>query len=123
MPLSEHEQRMLEQMERALYEEDPRFAATIRDTTPTSRARRGAGVGVLIAALGIVAMIAGLVANLPIVSVLGFVGVLAGTYTAIRGIASEGREERRSSGGRQSGFLRNAEDRFNQRREGGPERP
>ncbi|MEW2633449.1 DUF3040 domain-containing protein, partial [Streptomyces sp. NPDC048389] len=26
MPLSEHEQRMLEQMERALYAEDPKFA-------------------------------------------------------------------------------------------------
>ncbi|HZF87360.1 DUF3040 domain-containing protein, partial [Streptomyces sp.] len=25
MPLSEHEQRMLEQMERALYAEDPKF--------------------------------------------------------------------------------------------------
>ena len=27
MPLSEHEQRLLEQMERALYAEDPKFAA------------------------------------------------------------------------------------------------
>ena len=122
MPLSEHEQRMLEQMERALYAEDPRFAATIRDTTPVSRARRGAGLGVLVAAVGILAMIGGLVANLPVVSVLGFVGLLAGTYMAIRGVATEGRvEQRQSRATDKSGFLKSAEERFNQRRDGAPE--
>ena len=30
MPLSENEQRMLEQMERALYEEDPKFATQLK---------------------------------------------------------------------------------------------
>ena len=30
MPLSEHEQRLLEQMERALYAEDPKFASALR---------------------------------------------------------------------------------------------
>ncbi len=115
MPLSEHEQRMLEQMERALYAEDPGFAATIRDTPgPSSRARRGAGLGVLIAAVGVIAMIGGLVANIPLVSVLGFVGLLTGTYTAIRGVAREGRGLRAPRGG----FLHDAEERFRNRRDG-----
>lgn len=118
MPLSEHEQRMLEQMERALYAEDPGFAAAIRDTpSASSRARRGAGVGVLVAAIGVLAMIGGLAANLPAVSVLGFVGVLAGTYMAIRGVAREGRGAARPSGDR-TGFLRDAEERFRNRRDG-----
>ena len=117
MPLSEHEQRMLEQMERALYAEDPGFAAAIRDTpSPSSRARRGAGLGVLIAAIGVLAMIGGLAANLPPVSVLGFIGVLSGTYMAIRGVAREGRGGRTSPDG--SGFLRGAEERFRNRRDG-----
>ncbi|HNE89871.1 MAG TPA: DUF3040 domain-containing protein, partial [Actinomycetota bacterium] len=30
MPLSEHEQRLLEQMERALMAEDPKFATSLR---------------------------------------------------------------------------------------------
>ena len=30
MPLSEHEQRMLDQIESALYAEDPKFASTVR---------------------------------------------------------------------------------------------
>ena len=32
MALSEHEQRVLREMERALYEEDPRFVSKIRET-------------------------------------------------------------------------------------------
>lgn len=121
MPLSEHEQRMLEQMERALYEEDPRFAATIRDTpAPASRARRGAGLGVLVAALGVVAMAGGLIVNVPIISVLGFVGLLGGTYIAMRGVASEGRAAKGQRERRPSGFLKSAEDRFRNRRDGNP---
>ncbi len=119
MPLSEHEQRMLEQMERALYAEDPAFAATIRDTpSASSRARRGAGVGVLVAAIGVLAMIGGLAANIPAVSVLGFIGVLAGTYMAIRGVAREGRGARTAR--ERPGFLHDAEERFRNRRDGDP---
>ncbi len=117
MPLSEHEQRMLEQMERALYEEDPRFAATIRDTPPpASTARRGAGLGVLVAALGVVAMMGGLVTNVPVVSVAGFIALVFGTYNAIRGAAREGRAARSDRGA----FMQRAEQRFNQRRDQRP---
>jgi len=120
MPLSEHEQRMLEQMERALYEEDPRFAATIRNTpVPSSRARRGAGLGVLVAAVGVVTIVLGLAQALPIVGVLGFIALLGGSYVAIRGVATEGRRERPAKPG--SGFLKGAERRFEDRRDGGPQ--
>lgn len=122
MPLSEHEQRMLEQMERALYEEDPRFAATIRNTPgPSSRARRGAGVGVLVAALGVVTIIVALLQAIPLLGVLGFVAVLGGTYVALRGVAAEGRPATQRRSTDRSGFLKGAEDRFNQRRDGSPE--
>ena len=36
MPLSEHEQRMLDEIERALYEDDPKFATSV----DVSRIRR-----------------------------------------------------------------------------------
>ena len=42
MPLSEEELRLLEQMERALVEEDPKFASTLRGTSLRSVARRRA---------------------------------------------------------------------------------
>ena len=40
MPLSEHEQRLLEQMERALYAEDPKFASALRGHDLRGRYRR-----------------------------------------------------------------------------------
>jgi hypothetical protein len=42
VPLSEEELRLLEQMERALVEEDPKFASTLRGTSLRSVARRRA---------------------------------------------------------------------------------
>ena len=42
VPLSEEELRLLEQMERALVEEDPKFASTLRGTSLRSMARRRA---------------------------------------------------------------------------------
>ena len=45
MPLSEHEQRLLEQMERALYAEDPKFASALRGSDLRGRYRRRALLG------------------------------------------------------------------------------
>ena len=40
MPLSDHEQRLLEQIERALYAEDPKFATSVRATDLRTHYRR-----------------------------------------------------------------------------------
>ena len=83
MPLSEHEQRLLEQMERALYAEDPKFATSLRGKDPRSSFRRRillAGFGFVV---GIVLLMTGLVAQVPLVSVLGFVAMLAGAFLAV----------------------------------------
>ena len=56
MPLSEHEQHLLEQMEQALYAEDPKFASQMQGSAARARLRRRilvGGVGV-IAGLGLV---------------------------------------------------------------------
>ena len=53
MPLSEHEQRLLEQMERALYAEDPKFASSLRSAGPRPGRRRKAVVGGLAARAGV----------------------------------------------------------------------
>lgn len=120
MPLSEHEQRLLEQMERALYAEDPRFAASIRDTAQRAGTRRGAGIGILVAAVGVVVIISGLVSATPWLGVIGFIAVLGGTYFAISNVmagpATAG--EAPTVTEKKTGFLRSAEERFNQRRDG-----
>ena len=53
MPLSEHEQRMLDQIESALYAEDPKFASSVRGgnlRAPSTR-RRLHGVGLFLSGL------------------------------------------------------------------------
>ena len=63
MPLSEHEQRQLEQIEQALYREDPKFGRLVRSSDPRVHYKRKfvqAFIGVLIGA-GVLA--AGLVTH------------------------------------------------------------
>jgi DUF3040 family protein len=83
VPLSEHEQRLLEQMERALYAEDPKFASSLRGKDPRSNFRRRvllAGFGFVV---GIVLLMTGLVAQIVPVSVLGFLLMLASAFFAV----------------------------------------
>ncbi len=83
MPLSEHEQRLLEQMERALYAEDPKFASSLRGKDPRSNFRRRvllAGIGF---ALGVVLLMTGLVAQAIPVSIAGFVLMLGCAFFAV----------------------------------------
>ena len=94
MPLSEHEQRLLEQMERALYAEDPKFASSLRGRDPRSNFRRRmilAGFGLIV---GVVLLMTGLVAKIIPVSVLGFIVMLASAFFAVtsyRSLSSAGR--------------------------------
>jgi hypothetical protein len=58
VPLSEHEQRQLEQIEQALYREDPKFGRLVRSSDPRVHHKRKlvqASVGVLAGAGAIVA--------------------------------------------------------------------
>ncbi len=61
MPLSDHEQRLLEQMERALYAEDPKFATSMRGADLRRRYRRRAIVAAFVFLLGIVVLMTGAV--------------------------------------------------------------
>lgn len=81
MPLSEHEQRLLDQIERALYAEDPKFASTVRSTDlRTHMRRRMVRAGVLFAA-GFVMLLAGI--QEPVVGIIGFVVMLLGLVLAL----------------------------------------
>jgi hypothetical protein len=56
VPLSEHEQHLLEQMEQALYAEDPKFASQMQGSAARARLRRSLAIGAggVIAGLGLV---------------------------------------------------------------------
>jgi hypothetical protein len=75
VPLSEHEQRLFEQIERSL-SEDPKFASAVRQSDPKFHARRrliAAGVGIV---AGLALLVYGTINN-PVLGVLGFVVMLA----------------------------------------------
>lgn len=77
MPLSEHEQRLLEQIEQALYAEDPKFASIYQGNDIRSHYRRRvvrAGIGLVI---GLALLLAGVVIPLIALGVAGFIVMLA----------------------------------------------
>lgn len=77
MPLSEHEQRLLEQMEKALYAEDPKFATSLRSSRGrASRGRAALGVLALLAGLGM--LLGGVATTIIALGVVGFVAMLIG---------------------------------------------
>jgi hypothetical protein len=77
VPLSEHEQRQLEQIEQALYSDYPRFASAVRATDPRVHYKRRvieAAFGFL---LGIGMLLGGVVSKYIWIAVTGFVVMLA----------------------------------------------
>lgn len=131
MPLSDHEQRMLDQIESALYAEDPKFASSVRGGTlrATSTRRRLQGAGLFV--IGLAMLVAGVafpatrIGDFAILSVVGFVVMFGGVVFAITGPrvaggrdrsgpSSAGLRQRRPKGGGGS-FTSRMEDRFRRR--------
>jgi hypothetical protein len=77
VPLSEEELRLLEQMEQALAQEDPKFVSTLRGSSieRVARMRTFAAAGVFV--LGIVMLMGGAMSQQIWLGVLGFVVMLA----------------------------------------------
>src|ERR1700761_910355 len=77
MPLSEHEQRLLDQIEQALYAEDPKFAANVRSVRRRSSRRRWIPISILGVLAGLAGVLVGLAENQIALGVVGFVLILA----------------------------------------------
>jgi hypothetical protein len=130
MPLSEQEQRLLEEMERSLYHNDADFVATVAP-------RRGKPnytilvVGILVGVLGIAILVAGVVIRQPLVGVLGFAVMFAGVLIAAapprsRGSIPKPPAEPRAKGtggqkssgtGGSTSFMQNMNDRWEKRQD------
>jgi hypothetical protein len=80
VPLSEEELRLLEQMERALVAEDPKFASTLRGTRIRQHARRQVFLGALVFVVGVALLMAGAVIPEIALGVVGFVVMLGSAY-------------------------------------------
>ncbi|MHB1065367.1 MAG: DUF3040 domain-containing protein [Georgenia sp.] len=122
MPLSEYEQRMLQEMEQQLRSDDPRLASTLADKARPDVRRLSVGVLLLLAGLG--GLVGGVAAGQMWLGVLGFLAMLAGVMVAIsrpRGsgkVRAGGRptpEPGRPAGG--AGFMQRQEQRWDRRNE------
>ena len=82
MPLSEHEQRQLEQIEQALYAEHPRFAKAVRAADPRVHYKRRVVYAVVLFVIGVALLPVGISTNKIAISVVGFVVMLASCYWA-----------------------------------------
>ncbi len=83
MPLSEEEQRLLEQMEHALATEDPKFASALRGSTLRARLRRAVIVSALGFFAGVGLLMFGAVLQMTVVTVVGFVLMLGAAYVFV----------------------------------------
>jgi hypothetical protein len=127
VPLSEHEQRQLEQIEQALYADYPRFANAVRASDPRVHYKRRvieAAFGFL---LGVGMLLAGVVTKYIWIGVAGFVVMLAcsmwalTSYRHMTGVAT-GRgparpKERRSGRASGTGMMERLEERWRRRQE------
>jgi hypothetical protein len=138
VPLSDHERRQLEQIEAALRASDPRFVGAVRAADPRVHYRRR----VIAAALGFLAgvglLLAGVVVNVILIAVAGFVVMLACTLWAVtsyrrmtgstpgrapannRGSGNNRRAARRRRPGTQrgTGLMGRLEERWRRRQQG-----
>lgn len=86
MPLSEHEQRLLDEIEQALYAEDPKFASAVRSARSRSRFRASLLTSMLGIGLGLALVLVGLLTNVIALSVVGFVLLVAGCAYAVQSV-------------------------------------
>ena len=84
MPLSEREQRILEEIEKSLYQEDPGLAREIRRKAPRMADRRRVKTGALLFVLGFAALIGFFLSGQILVGVAAF-GAMVGGIVMIAG--------------------------------------
>ena len=127
MPLSEHERRQLEQIERALRADDPRFADAVAAAGPRVHYKRRVIAAALGLVIGVGLLLAGVVINVIPVAVAAFVVMLACSLWAVTSyrrmtgttpgrVPAKGRRAGKQAG---SGLMGRLEERWRRRQAGG----
>jgi len=148
VPLSEHEQRLLEQMEQQLSVEDPKFASAMRGSAARVKARRRMILGALGVLVGLGLVLLGVAQGIVVIGIAGFAVMVAGAWLAVtpakhkgpvgtvaadgstqprgarggspaKGSAKGRRGKGRRDGGPSGTFMQRMEQRWDRRRERG----
>ncbi len=83
VPLSEHEQKLLSQMEQQLLAEDPRFASAMRGSRGGPRGGKRLAIGAIGVIAGLLLIVAAVAQQTPLLAVPGFLLMLAGASYAL----------------------------------------
>ena len=116
MPLSEHEQRLLDQIERALYDEDPKFASTVRSTDLRTHMRRRMIRAAALFVVGFVMLPTGVVLDQFAVGIVGFILMIGAMVMAMSAYRRLGSSSAAGSAG-QGGFPAGGRDELGERRQ------
>ncbi len=125
MPLSEHEQRLFDQIEQSLAE-DPKFASAVRASDPRFHARRRLLIAASVIVAGLALVVYGAVSKVPLLGVAGFVVMLGTAAFALqaqrRGQSPDlhvvGGTTSRRTRGRRLSLIDRLEERWRRRPEG-----
>lgn len=82
MPLDDREQRILEEIERQFYQEDPRLAASVRDARVATSASRNLRWALLLFGLGFALMLA-FFTRQTLIALIGFAAMVAAAVWAV----------------------------------------
>lgn len=82
MPLSDHEKKLLAEMEEALSVDDPRLVSTLTGRTRTPQKSRVL-VGLALVGFGLITLLGGLISQTIPLGILGFILALSGVVLAI----------------------------------------
>jgi len=123
VPLSEHEQRLFDQIERSLAE-DPKFASAVRANDPRFHTRRRVVLAAILFLSGIALLIYG-VSKTAILGVAGFVVMVGSVAFAVQSVKQSQSRDLRVVGGtasrrtraRRSSFVDRLEERWRRRPE------
>ncbi|WP_426998946.1 DUF3040 domain-containing protein [Pseudarthrobacter sp. N5] len=122
MPLSEHEQKLLEQLEKQLHEDDPKFANSMGSDPGRSWSTRHIVIGVLGTLAGVLLLLVGVSLQNILIGVLGFIVMGGGVYFATMRSSGAGQSKSAGNGGKsarpRSSFMSSLEERWDERRRG-----
>lgn len=119
MALSEYEQKMLEQLEAQLRDEDPKLAESFQPVRQVSLKRLVLGIFIIVAGLGI--LVAAVMMTQSWIGIIGFVVMLAGAVYMFSGpigsLSEAPQAPRPSSGGAKESFMSRQQDLWERRRD------
>ena len=118
MPLSEREQKILQEIERDLFREDPTFAREVGRSSSGGDEARRVRLGILVFLAGLITLFVFFAYSTLLLGIVAFGAMVAGVVlvaTALHGLVSRRQQQQHQPRERLSAVMRRLEERMRQR--------